>query len=241
MRLCKYLAHCGAASRRGADALIFAGRVQVNGETILEPGRDVAPGDSVLLDGKALELEGEKVTYAFHKPAGVICSSADPQGRERVADYFKDLPYRLYTVGRLDYDSEGLILVTNDGDLANMLTHPRHGVEKEYFAVCEGRVSEADRKKLMSGVRLEDGPSAPALVTVLNAHERSTELSIILREGRNRQVRRMMEAVGHPVKKLRRERIGALSLEGLARGQRRLLSQDEIDEFLVGADAHSGP
>ncbi len=239
MRLCKFLAHCGAASRRGADALIFEGRVQVNGETILEPGRNVVPGDSVLLDGKPLALESEKVVYAFHKPAGVICSSADPQGRKRVADYFEDLPYRLYTVGRLDYDSEGLILVTNDGDLANKLTHPRHGVEKEYFAVCEGRVSEANRKKLMSGVQLEDGMSAPALVTILNAHERSTELSIILREGRNRQVRRMMEAVGHPVKKLRRERIGALTLNGLARGERRLLSLEEIAELKGNVDANS--
>ncbi len=202
MRLCKYLAHCGAASRRGADALIFAGRVTINGETVLEPGRDVAPGDAVSLDGKALSLESEKVVYAFHKPAGVICSSADPEGRKRVADFFEDVPYRLYTVGRLDYDSEGLILVTNDGELANLLTHPRHGVEKEYFAVCEGRVSEADRRRLASGVQLEDGPSAPALVTILNANAHSTELSVVLREGRNRQVRRMMEAVGHPVKKL---------------------------------------
>ncbi len=239
MRLCKYLAHCGAASRRGADALIFAGRVQVNGETVLEPGRDIAPGDTVLLDNRPLALEGEKVVYAFYKPAGVICSSSDPQGRERVADYFEDLPYRLYTVGRLDYDSEGLILVTNDGDLANVLTHPRHGVEKEYFAVCEGRVSEADRRKLMSGVELEDGPSAPALVTILNAHERSTELAIILREGRNRQVRRMMEAVGHPVKKLRRERIGGITLDGLARGERRLLSEEEITELKGIVDANS--
>ncbi len=232
MRLCKYLAHCGAASRRGADAMVFAGRVTINGETVLEPGRDVAPGDAVLLDGKLLALESEKVVFAFNKPAGVICSSADPEGRKRVADYFRDVPYRLYTVGRLDFDSEGLILVTNDGELANLLTHPRHGVEKEYFAVCEGRVSESSRRRLASGVQLEDGMSAPAGVIILNTHAQATELSVVLSEGRNRQVRRMLKAVGHPVKKLRRERIGALTLSGLPRGGRRRLTEEEIRELL---------
>lgn len=226
------MAHSGIASRRGSDKLVLGGRVSVNGRVTLEPGHEVLPGDAVEIDGKRIALEAAKVVFAFNKPTGVVSTSSDPEGRKTVASYFEELPYRLYTVGRLDFDSEGLIFVTNDGDFANRLTHPKYEVEKEYYAVCKGLLSERDRRKLESGVPLEDGLTAPALVRLINKHGDSTELSIIIREGRNRQVRRMLQAVGHPVKKLRRERIANITLSGLKSGEKRELTREELEKFM---------
>ena len=166
MRLQKYLADAGIASRRKCEQLIEEGRVKLNG-AVAEIGMNVNDGDVVTLDGKRVRANNERVMIAFYKPKNVICSNAEDEDRKKVTDFFKELPYRLYTVGRLDYDSEGLILVTNDGDAANRLMHPRYGLSKTYNVLCSGRFTDAEIHALASGVMLEDGMTAPARVKLL--------------------------------------------------------------------------
>ena len=232
MRLQKYLADAGIASRRKCEQLIEEGRVKLNG-AVAEIGMNVNDGDVVTLDGKRVRVNNERVMIAFYKPKNVICSNAEDEDRKKVADFFKDLPYRLYTVGRLDYDSEGLILVTNDGDAANRLMHPRYGLSKTYNVLCSGRFTDAEIHALASGVMLEDGMTAPARVKLLRETDNgNTELSITIHEGRNRQVRRMVAAVGHDTLRLVRVSIGKLTISGLKSGQWRFLSREETELLL---------
>lgn len=232
MRLQKYLADAGIASRRKCEQLIEEGRVKLNG-AVAEIGMNVSDGDVVTLDGKRVRVNNERVMIAFYKPKNVICSNAEDEDRKKVTDFFKDLPYRLYTVGRLDYDSEGLILVTNDGDAANRLMHPRYGLSKTYNVLCSGRFTDAEIHALASGVMLEDGMTAPARVKLLRETDNgNTELSITIHEGRNRQVRRMVAAVGHDTLRLVRVSIGKLTISGLKSGQWRFLSREEAELLL---------
>ena len=232
MRLQKYLADAGIASRRKCEQLIEEGRVKLNG-AVAEIGMNVSDGDVVTLDGKRVRVNNERVMIAFYKPKNVICSNAEEEDRKKVTDFFKDLPYRLYTVGRLDYDSEGLILVTNDGDAANRLMHPRYSLSKTYNVLCSGRFTDAEIHALASGVMLEDGMTAPARVKLLRETDNgNTELSITIHEGRNRQVRRMVAAVGHDTLRLVRVSIGKLTISGLKSGQWRFLSREETELLL---------
>ena len=221
MRLNAYLARAGVASRRKADELIKAGRVVVNGE----PGQlntFVERGDRVELDGRA--VSPQRLTYVLlHKPAGVVTTASDPQGRPTVVDLVAHA-VRVVPVGRLDAETTGALLLTNDGELAHRLAHPKYEVEKVYEAEVEGEPSDEALRRLAEGVELEDGPTAPAAVQRLG---RSTvELSI--HEGRNRQVRRMLEAVGHPVRRLHRSRYAGLTVEGLSPGESRELTSEEL-------------
>ena len=232
MRLQKYLADAGIASRRKCEQLIEEGRVKLNG-AVAEIGMNVNDGDVVTLDGKRVRANNERVMIAFYTPKNVICSNAEDEDRKKVTDFFKELPYRLYTVGRLDYDSEGLILVTNDGDAANRLMHPRYGLSKTYNVLCSGRFTDAEIHALASGVMLEDGMTAPARVKLLRETDNgNTELSITIHEGRNRQVRRMVAAVGHDTLRLVRVSIGKLTISGLKSGQWRFLSREETELLL---------
>ena len=238
MRLAKYLAHAGAASRRGAEDLIRAGRVAVDGKTVRDPARDVDAANEVTLDGRRLAGAQAPLVYAVNKPAGVVSTARDPQGRPTVVGLVAEVAAgaRMYPVGRLDADTTGLILLTNDGDLANQLTHPRYEVPKTYRArVAGGPVADTALRALRAGVRLDDGVTAPAGVRRLGP----AELELTLREGRKRQVRRMCEAVGHPVLELRRIAIGPLRLGRLAPGAHRRLTEAEIDRLRAAPRSES--
>lgn len=225
MRLAKYLAHAGVASRRSAEELIAAGRVAVDGVTVGDPARAVEADSAVTLDGRPLGGSEPRVWFVLNKPQGVLSTARDTHGRQTVVDLVPARGLRLYPVGRLDADSSGLILLTNDGGLANRLTHPRFEVQRTYRAKLAGRpVGQAALARLRAGVQLEDGPTAPARVRRLGPHE----IELTIREGRNRQVRRMCEAVGHPVRDLRRVAFGPLRLGRLAPGAYRRLSAHEL-------------
>ncbi|MDX6610369.1 MAG: rRNA synthase [Solirubrobacterales bacterium] len=223
MRLAKFLAHGGVASRRKAELIIGKGRVTVGGEVVTDPARDVGDGDEVRVDGNLVGTEAREV-WAVNKPAGVVSTAREPGGGRPAVVELVDTTARLYPVGRLDADSTGLLLLTNDGELANRLTHPRYGVSKAYRAELRRPPSDADLRRLESGVELGDGPSAPAQVRRLSERE----VEIVLREGRNRQVRRMAEAIGNRVMKLRRVRFGSIELGRLAQGHARRLDEVEV-------------
>jgi 23S rRNA pseudouridine2605 synthase len=227
-RLQKVMAQAGIASRRRCEELIKSGQVRVNGKVVQELGVKVDPvQDQIEVQGQKIAIE-RKRTFLFYKPLGVITSLYDPQGRKTVAAYFKKIAERLYPVGRLDYDTEGLLLLTNDGELAHHLAHPRYEVAKVYIATVKGRLTPAALTKLEKGVKLEDGWTAPAHVRVLQTNEEKSKLEVRLHEGRNRQVRRMCQAVGFPVIHLLRKKIGFLTLHGLKRGEYRELTSTEI-------------
>ena len=223
MRLAKYLAHSGVASRRAAERLIADGRVRVAGKVVTDPARDVDESSRVEVEGAAVAPEPREV-WAVNKPKGVVSTAREP-GKRRAVTQLVESSRRLYPVGRLDADSTGLILLTNDGELANRLTHPRHGVPKTYLVELARSPAEADLDRLRSGLQLDDGPTAPAEVELLG--EREVEITI--REGRKRQVRRMAEAIGNEVEDLTRIRIGPLDLGDLRRGEARRLDPREID------------
>jgi 23S rRNA pseudouridine2605 synthase len=223
VRLAKYLAHAGVASRRAAEELIGAGRVTVAGEVITDPALDVDESSGVEVDGRTIAPEPREV-WMVNKPHGVVSTAREP-GHRRAVTELVDSPRRLYPVGRLDADSTGLILLTNDGELANRLTHPRYGVRKTYLVELARPPAESDLDQLRSGVELEDGPTAPAEVERLDERQ----LEITIREGRKRQVRRMAEAVGNRVDDLTRIRVGPLDLGDLRRGEARRLDKREID------------
>lgn len=227
MRLQKYMASCGVASRRKAEEMIAAGLVKVNGVTVTEMGTQVEEGDEVLVEGKRIRPEAEKKYVIYHKPAGEVTTVSDPEGRVCVLDHFRDFPVRLYPVGRLDYDSEGLLLLTNDGALTERMLHPSHQVEKSYLARVTGEVTMDEVRQLRQGVLLDDHKTSPAKVRVLKLETFATQMLITIHEGRNRQVRRMFEAVGHRVLQLRRVKFGPLELGDLKRGQWRELTAEE--------------
>ena len=225
MRLNAYLARAGVASRRKADELIKAGRVTVNGE----PGRlntFVGPRDRVELDGQ--ELAKEPLAYVLlHKPAGVVTTASDPHGRRTVVDLVADQGTRLVPVGRLDADTTGALLLTNDGELAHRLAHPRYEVDKVYEAEVEGEPSDTAIARLERGIELEDGRTAPAAARLLTR----TRVELAVHEGRKHQVKRMLAAVGHPVKRLHRSRYAGLTVEGLGPGESRELTGAEVERL----------
>ncbi len=232
-RLQKVLAEAGIASRRKCEEIIAAGRVQVNGETVNTLGVKVDPSqDEITVDGRPVNLE-RKVYLMLHKPKGVITSAADPAGRKVVGDYLPGIKERVYPIGRLDYDTEGLLLLTNDGDFANLLTHPRHHVPRTYLATVKGTPHGSLLEKLQNGVELEDGMTAPAEVDYhdVNPEKNESVIKITIYEGRNRQVRRMFDAISFPVIRLKRVQFGPLTLGGLPRGKYRLLAPDEVKEL----------
>ncbi len=222
MRLAKFLARAGVASRRAAEQVIAEGRVSVDGEPVTDLARDVGEGADVRVDGRAVSAEPTE-TWALNKPSGVVSTAREP-GRRRAVTDLVDSPARLYPVGRLDADSTGLILLTNDGELANRLTHPRYEVQKTYRVELRRPPADRDLEQLRQGVELDDGPTAPARAR--RTAEREIEISI--HEGRNRQVRRMAEAVGNEVVRLERVRLGPLELGELRRGEARRLTDDEV-------------
>ena len=226
MRLAKYLAHAGVASRRAAEQLVFEGKVTVDGAVVTDPARDVDDANVVQVDGRTAKAGGhQKVVYALNKPAGVVSTARDPGGRPTVVDLVPSAE-RLYPVGRLDADSTGLILLTNDGDLAYSLTHPRFEVPKTYRAtVRNAPVKPAALKRLADGVMLDDGMTARAEVKRVAPDT----IEITIHEGRKRQVKRMCEAVGHRVKRLERVQFGPLQLGHLHEGDHRRLRANEIE------------
>ncbi|MEX0971692.1 MAG: pseudouridine synthase [Solirubrobacterales bacterium] len=222
MRLAKYLAHGGIASRRKAEEIVAKGVVTVGGEVVTDPARDVGEGDEVRVDGRLVGAEPREL-WAVNKPAGVVSTAREPGHRPAVVELV-DSAARLYPVGRLDIDSTGLLLLTNDGELANRLTHPRYEVAKAYRVRLRRPPAEAELRRLATGVELDDGVTAPAEVRRLGERE----IEIVLREGRNRQVRRMAEAVDNEVAALRRVRFGPIELGKLPEGKARRLSEKEI-------------
>jgi pseudouridine synthase len=233
MRLNAYLARAGVASRRGADELIKAGRVRVNGE----PGRlntFVQPSDIVDVDGEP--VAAQRPTYVLlHKPAGVVTTARDPQGRPTVVDLV-GIPERVVPVGRLDVDTTGALLLTNDGPLSHRLAHPRYGVEKTYEVEVEGRPDEKALERLARGIELEDGLTAPARARRLGP----SRIELTIHEGRNRQVKRMCEAIGHPVRRLHRAAYAGLALEGLEPGRWRELEPSEIERLSLRRSQRPG-
>jgi len=236
MRLAKFLAGAGVASRRAAEEIVRAGRVCVDGEVVLDPASAVGPSDAVELDGTPVRPAEAGVVYAVNKPSGIVSTARDPQGRHTVVALVPS-PLRLYPVGRLDADTTGLILLTNDGDLAHRLTHPRFEVPKTYRArVASPPVGPEALARLREGVELEDGPTAPAAATRLAPDT----IELTIHEGRKRQVKRMCEAVGHPVRRLERIAFGPLKLGDLEPGSYRRLMPDEV-QALSAAGSAAGP
>ncbi|MBT2693301.1 23S rRNA pseudouridine(2605) synthase RluB [Bacillus sp. ISL-55] len=233
-RLQKVIAHAGIASRRKAEEMILEGRVKVNGSVVKELGRKVTPSDRVEVDG--VQIEGEEPVYfLFYKPRGVISSVQDDKGRKVVTDFFQTIEQRIYPVGRLDYDTSGLLLLTNDGEFANLLMHPSNEIDKMYVAKVKGIPSKEKLTSLARGVMLEDGKTAPARIKLLSVDKKKDTaiVEITIHEGRNRQVRRMFDAIGHPVLKLKREKYGFLTLNGLRTGEIRELTHHEVKQLRV--------
>jgi 23S rRNA pseudouridine2605 synthase len=230
VRLAKFLAHGGVASRRRAEEIVAKGLVTVAGEVVTDPARDVDAGEDVRVNGEPVAAEAREV-WVVNKPVGVVSTAREPGTRTPVVDLV-ETEARLYPVGRLDADSSGLLLLTNDGELANRLTHPRYEVPKTYVVRLKKRIAAGDLERLARGVTLEDGPTSPTQVKRCG----DREIEIVLREGRNRQVRRMLEAVGNEVVALRRIGFGPLRLGGLKEGVARRLSDDEIARLREAAD-----
>jgi 23S rRNA pseudouridine2605 synthase len=239
-RLQKFLARAGVASRRHAEALIVEGRVKVNSEVVTTLGTKVEPGkDLVTVDGKLVEAESARAHFLFYKPPGVVTTLSDPQGRPSISDFTKPLKLRLFPVGRLDYDAEGALLLTDDGDLAYQLTHPRFQVPRTYLAKVKGNPDVPTLDRLRGGVRLEDGFAKPLTVDVFERAEKNTWLKIVVTEGRQHLVKRLCAAIGHPVVRLYRPHYAGLSLDGLRPGQVRALNKDEVKKLEAAAKGES--
>jgi len=232
MRLAKFLAASGVASRRASEEIVRAGRVTVGGRVIDDPARDVGESDAVAVDGKLVVPVAEREVYALNKPVGVVSTASDPQGRPTVVSLLP-AEARLYPVGRLDIDTSGLLLLTNDGDFALRLTHPRYAAEKHYVALVKGQPSQSALQALRNGIQIREDngrlhTTSPARVQILRQEGANCWLSLVIHEGRKRQVRRMLMAVGHPVLALRREGIGSLALGDVPEGRWRYLTEDEL-------------
>ncbi|MFW8051807.1 pseudouridine synthase [Vagococcus fluvialis] len=235
-RLQKVMAHSGVASRRKSEQMILDGRVSVNGKKVTELGHKVGNRDLIEVDGVPVYQE-EPVYFALYKPRGVISAVSDDKGRKVVNDLFPGVSERIFPVGRLDYDTSGLLIMTNDGEFANILTHPKHEINKTYVAKVKGVAANEELRMLARGVKIDGRKTAPARYNILST-DRTKGTSIIeltIHEGRNHQVKKMLEAVGFPVLKLKREKIGSLDLIGLTSGRYRELSKKEVSQLLVEA------
>jgi 23S rRNA pseudouridine2605 synthase len=233
VRLQKVLAAAGVASRRACEVMISEGRVEVNGELVLEQGRRVDPDrDVIRVDGARIPPPRRHEYLVLNKPRGVVSTMIDPEGRRSVGDFLAGRPVRLFHVGRLDTDTEGLLIVTNDGDLAHRLAHPSHEVPKTYLAEVSGVVSQATVRRLRNGITLDDGPVRPTAVKLVSTGADRSLIKITVHEGRNHIVRRTMEAVGHPVRRLSRTGIGPVRLGNLKVGELRDLTRDELGGLL---------
>lgn len=229
MRLQKYLALAGIASRRKSEELIAAGLVKVNGEVVNELGFKVDPStDIVHYKGELVQVEEEKVYYKLYKPVGYITTSNDQFGRPNVVDIIEDTKYRIYPVGRLDFNTSGLLLLTNDGDLTNKITHPKHHVKKTYIVSLNKRVSDNDIKRLMNGIDIGGYVTQKCKAHVIREERNSTIVEITISEGKNRQVRKMFDAIDNPVVTLKRVKIGRITLDSLKDGEYTKLSDLEL-------------
>lgn len=228
----KYLADCGVASRRASEKIIAEGRVRVNGKIITQQGTKVDPlKDSVQVDGKEVRAEEKAVYLLLNKPAGYVTTVKDPQGRPTVIDLLQDIQERVFPVGRLDYETEGLLLLTNDGELAYRMTHPKFQMVKTYIATVKGQLSEEKLARLRDGIKLEDGMTKPAKVKVIRREKYKTVFEIQISEGRNRQIRRMCKTVGNPILELKRISVDNLTLDKVEVGEYRHLTPDEVDRL----------
>ena len=237
-RLQKVIAYAGVASRRKAEQLIVEGKVKVNGEVVRELGTKVSNSDTIEVEGVKLEKE-DKVYFLLYKPRGYISAVTDDKGRKTVVDIFKKKVHeRIFPVGRLDYDTTGLLLLTNDGDFSNLMTHPKFKIDKTYIARVKGVPDKKGLMKLQNGIKLEDGKTAPAkvMMTLADPVANKAICEITIHEGRNRQVRRMFEAIGTPVVKLKRERFAFLDLGNLSPGEYRPLTKHEVKLLRVLAE-----
>jgi len=236
VRLQKLLAQSGVASRRRCEELMLAGLVEVDGEVVTRLGTKVDPRTAVIrVEGKRLPPVSPHVYLVLNKPRGVVSTMSDPEGRRTLSDYVEDRPERLFHVGRLDTDTEGLILLTNDGDFAQRVAHPSYELDKTYVAEVEGQVSKATVRRLLAGVTLEDGPVEVSAAKVVSTRPERSIVELVIHEGRNRIVRRLLDEVGHPVRKLTRTAIGPVVLHGLRSGQLRDLTREELGTLLDAA------
>lgn len=235
-RLQKVIAQAGIASRRAAEKIILEGRVAVNGQQVTKLGTKVRHGDEVKVDGVPLDGSEKKVYYLLNKPRGVVTTASDDKGRQTVVDLLTDVDARVYPVGRLDYDTTGVLIMTNDGDLANQLMHPKGKVDKAYTAKVKGLANMADLAPLKRGIMLNGRKTAPARVAIekVDQDRKVSFITITIHEGRNHQVKDMLQKVGYPVEKLRRDRYAFLDLMGLQAGDYRDLSHDEVKRLKSG-------
>lgn len=231
MRLQKFIAHAGIASRRTAEDMIKQGRVSVNGITVTDMGISVSDADVVAVDGSILRNEDEKVYIMLNKPVGYVSTAKDQFGRQTVLDLVKEVNVRLYPVGRLDYDTSGLLLLTNDGDFTYRMTHPRHETDKVYEALIAGMPSKEEIKNFEAGLEIEDYITSPAKMTVVEKKGNHTRVRIKIHEGKNRQVRKMCETIGHTVLALKRISVGPVALGDLPEGKWRRLSLQELESL----------
>lgn len=231
IRLQKYIAECGVASRRKSEELISQGRVRVNGETVTQMGRKVSLNDVIEVDGKQVKMEERKVYIALNKPVGYISSARNQFGRKTVLDLVKDIKERVFPVGRLDYDTSGLLLLSNDGDFTYKLTHPKHEIKKVYEADLMGIPSKDDIIRFEQGLWIDDYLTSPANLQLLESNGKTSKVKITIHEGKNRQVRKMCDKIGCPVIKLKRISIGEVSLGKLNEGSWRSLTDSEINSF----------
>ena len=232
MRINKYLANAGICSRRKADGLILNGNVSVNGTTLTKPGYDVQEGDEVTVNGKPVKASSQKYYYVLNKPIGCVTSVSDDIGRQTVIDLFDDVEARLFPVGRLDYNTSGVLLVTNDGEFSYRLTHPKHQVDKLYRVRIAGQISKEEVSKLRHGVDIGGFTTSRARVDVVSWTNHSTLLDVTIHEGKNRQVRRMFEAVGKHVEELTRLEFAGIGLGHLKPGQYRKLNPNEVARLM---------
>lgn len=227
MRLQKYLAHCGVASRRKAEVIISQSRVSINGEIVTNPATDVSNQDLVKVDGKTVRINKTYKYYLLNKPLGVVSTANDEKGRINVIDLIES-DKRLYPIGRLDMDTTGIILITNDGQLTQILTHPKYELSKTYIAKVKKRPNKDSLNKLRNGIYIDGKKTKEAKVKILNSYENETLIEISIEEGRNRQIRKMFDAIGHPIISLKRIKIGEIEIGGLMIGDYRELNKEEL-------------
>jgi len=228
MRINKYLADCGVASRRKCDELISGGKVRVNGKITRELGLDIKPTDVVMYDNRVVRPTVRRVYYKLHKPKGYVTTASDEKGRKTVVELMRKVQERVYPIGRLDYDTEGLLILTNDGDITNILTHPKNAVKKTYIASVEGEITNEDAKKISKGIDIGGYITQPCSVVILDKDDKFTRVEVVIAEGKNHQVKKMFEAVGKTVAFLKRVSIGEIKLGGLSRGEYKALTTKEI-------------